>query len=160
MSLLSTAACINQLYFIAFTSDAELASSKDLPNLQISLTNGTARNFTLYEYHTSYSDKALTESKGDLWNYTMSSTGFHCITFVNISGIALFATGSDGWNIESAATVVSVDGYPKEKCKLLSADIRVYHWLNGRNEEDSRFDLSLVKKLDKSECGKLQLPVL
>lgn len=151
--------CINQLHFMAFTSTWENAQSRDLPIFEISLKNGTRKTTELYEYHTVSSDKAQANGKGDLWYYNMSSFGFQCILFEDISGLALLSNGNDGWNIESAYTLASIDG--SNEYALLSADTKVYRWIDGNlGPERKRFDLSLVNKLSKPDCDNLNVDLL
>ena len=131
-------ACLSKLYIMAFTSDRMYAESNDPPAVQLQ-ARGSSRSVTLYDLPADQ----YKPSKGDLWKINFSDFQFEgCVRVEDITSIAIVATGTDGWNIDSIATyVANYDG----KFQIISQDFDVYRWVD-KNGDPSRkqFDLTLL----------------
>ena len=129
---------------MAFTSGLSGAGSDSDFSVEIQL-NGEVRTSRLYNRPGNDFDY----NKGDLWDWLFSSFGFseNCIKISEIERISIVDSGieSDDWNIETIVTLVddSSNNY-----QILTHDVDVYHWINGRNtdSEHRHFDLNFAGK--------------
>ena len=123
---------------MAFTSGENYAGSDDSPAVELQ-AKGSTKSVSLYDLP----KDDYSPNKGDLWKMDISDFQFDgCVRVDDISGVAIIAIGTDGWNIDSITTFVeNNDG----KFQLISQDFDVYRWIDkGDDPSYERFDLSLV----------------
>ena len=125
---------------MAFTSGKEHAGSDSDQSVEVQLKNGDTQSKILYNRP----GNDMLENKGDLWNIKFSSFGFSdsCIKIGEIKSVAITASSTDGWNIESIATFIEDDA---GGIQVLTQDFNVYRWIDKDGDPShKRFDLTLA----------------
>ena len=118
------------------TSTLAPAASSGTHELQVTLTNGEKRNFTL---------SGLPE-KGETQLYTFDlddpAGQMKCVSIFDIESIAINAISTDGWNIESATTVLADSA---KRTFTGSIDRNFNAWVDHRDlPKYERLELSLT----------------
>ena len=126
-----SAACLQSLYILAFTSGRKNAGSDMSHKVEvraagetkvIKLPNRPGNDY--YPY------------KGDLWELTFKDLGFSCcVTLKDLDHVAIESGGNDGWNIDSIVTYVNVTGHG---FKELTHDFNVFRWIDGNGAASNR----------------------
>lgn len=147
--LCPTAACLEKLYVMAFTSGLSSAdvNGNERHEIEIGVAGDTR--------HVILPDLPGTEyrkNKGDLWELSLQNDfqfPASCIKPEDIEHIALEERSNDAWNIQSVITVFkSTD----DQYQVASVDVNVFRWIDGDGDypgnpaphNDRHFELTLV----------------
>ena len=128
------AACLESIQIFVGTVDEWLAGSSDPHKMEIVLKNNKM------------GDKALTTipGSGDHATFTMDLSEFNidqnCITINEIAEVSIVAGGTNGWKIESIATIF-IDEDDCQHCG--TSDFSVDQWIETESLE-SREELKLT----------------
>ena len=77
------------------------------------------------------------QNKGDLWEFSTDTTD--CIHPSDVISLSYRAASKDGWNIETAFTIVSLDD---GRYALLTADVDAYRWIDTDKTDQREFTLN------------------
>ena len=134
----SSKACLDKLYIMAFTSGIDYAQSDSIHAVEI-LGAGHVRNLRLYNLP----GDEHSQNKGDLWKYNITSFQFpfSCLNISMIQRVYIIESSDDGWNIDSIVTLVGAGG----SFQVLTQDLDVNRWIDGDSHHTyRRFELTLA----------------
>ena len=115
----SGCACLRTVDLFAKTSSVNGAESYGTHQLQIKRLNGESDNFTLSDLPG--------KDKSKLWTFNLSDPMVRCAFIFDIESIAINAISGDGWNINTAVTVL-VDS--KDRVFTGSIDRGINAWVD------------------------------